>query len=241
MKNIVKTMILATTISVGLIAASCNVSASGESKEEKRPVKDFTVVELAVSADVYITQGDNYSFSIEGDSEYLEKIQTEVHGSTLRIKTEGWFNFGWSNSKVKIKITMPTVERLSVAGSGDIMAVTPIISENLVLNISGSGNISIPELKVNTLSSNVSGSGDISIIGIEPALNASVKVSGSGDITLKGIVFEDAEVSVSGSGDVYLEAKGTLNARVAGSGDIVYSGSPLVDAKVSGSGRIRNK
>jgi hypothetical protein len=241
MKNIVKTMILAITISVGLIASSCNVSVSGESKEEKRAVKNFTGVDLAVPADLYITQGESYSFTIEGDSEFLEKIQTEVQGETLKIKTEGWFNFGWNNLKVKIKITMPTVERLSVAGSGDIKAVTPIISEDLVINISGSGDISITELKVKTLSANVSGSGDISLIGNESAQNASVKVTGSGDVSLKGILFDDAEVSISGSGDVYLEAKENLNAKVVGSGDIVYSGNPLIDAKVSGSGRIRNK
>ncbi len=228
-------------VSAALITSSCNVSVSGESKEEKRPVKDFTGVELAVPADVYITQGETYSFIIEGDDEFLEKIKTEVSGKTLRIKTEGWFNFGWDNQKVIIKITMPEVERLSVAGSGDIKAVSPIKAENLVTSISGSGDISISELLVKDLTASISGSGDISLGGNGSAKMATVKVTGSGDVTLNGIAFANAEVSISGSGDVYLVASETLNARVVGSGDIVYSGNPLVDAKVSGSGRIRNK
>lgn len=241
MKNIFKTLMMFAAISASIIATSCTVSVSGESKEEKRPLKDFTGVELAVPADVYITQGENYSFSIEGDEEFLEKIKTEVDGKTLKIRTEGWFNFGWGDQKVVIKITMPQIERLSIAGSGDIKAVTPIEAGNLVTSISGSGDISIPDLKVESLTAAISGSGDIKLIGSTAAHDVKVKVTGSGDVSLKGIEFNEAEVTISGSGDVYLQAKESLNAKVVGSGDIVYSGKPMVDAKVSGSGSIRNK
>lgn len=241
MKNLLKSLMIAATLSAGLLISSCNITVSGESKEEKRPLKDFTGVALAVPADVYISQGQTYSFTIEGETEFLEKIVTEVEDGTLKIKTEGWFNFGWNNQKVIIKITMPTVEKLSVAGSGDIKAMTPIKSDKLATIISGSGDISIQDLIVDVLSASISGSGDIDLYGKSEASNATVKVTGSGDINLKGIMFNEAEVTISGSGDVYLQVKNDLNAKVVGSGDIVYSGTPKVDARVSGSGSIRNK
>jgi hypothetical protein len=241
MKSVIRQVSTATILSLTLILSSCLSGLSGEITEEKRDVKDFTSVELAIPADISLSQGKDFSFTIEGDKEFLKEVITEVRGSALRIRTEGWVNFGWKDLKVKIQITMPTVEGLSVSGSGDINGITPINTGSLSLRVSGSGDIIIPVLTVDNLDVTISGSGDIGVAGKGTAKDAKVRVSGSGDVELKGIVFQNADISISGSGDAYIEASEVLNARVVGSGDIVYSGNPLIDAKVSGSGRIRNK
>lgn len=223
-----------------IIASSCTQTLSGEIKKESRDLTGFTGIELAVPADLFLTQGEGYSLTIEADKDILDIIETEVRGTNLRIKTErGLWN--WRNAKIKIYITMPEVENLSISGSGDIKAVTSIVSQTLTTRISGSGDINIPNLKVNSFSGTVSGSGDIDISGEDVASDVNLRVSGSGDIKIKGIMFSEGEVAVSGSGDIYLEVKDNLKARVAGSGNVVYGGNPLIDAKVSGSGKVRNK
>ena len=241
MKSTLKRMSIAISLSVAIVLSSCTTTMSGEQKKESRNVEDFNAIELSIAADVYLTQGEGYSFTIEGDKDYLEKVVTEVRGNTLVIKTENWVSFGFSNLEVKVYITMPEVEGLSISGSGDIKAVTPINAHDLTIKISGSGDVLIPQLAINSLSASISGSGDVEVSGEGSSTSAKVRITGSGDVSLKGIRFQDADISISGSGDTFLHATENLNARVVGSGDIVYAGNPLVDAKVSGSGTIKNK
>jgi len=239
MKRLFRNLAIAFFLSVGIISNACTTSLSSEIGQELRNLKDFTGISLSISADVYLTQGNEYSVNIEADKDILDKIETEVEGGILKISTVRGFSIGWNNAKIKIHVTMPEIQKLSIAGSGDIKAVTSITANNLSTSISGSGDISIPDLSVKTLTANISGSGDINILGKGTAKDASIKVTGSGDITLKGIEFKDGEVTITGSGNAYLVVTENLNARVVGSGDIVYSGNPLIDAKVTGSGRIQ--
>jgi len=241
MKNVIQHLGVTIAMSVIIIASSCTVSVSGETVKEDRALANFSSIQLAIPADLYLSQGDSYSFTIEGDKDFLSQVITEVRGNSLVIKTEGWVNFGWRNLKVKVFVTMPQVNGLTVSGSGDIRAQTPIATDNLSVRVSGSGDVNISNLTVRDLDIAVSGSGDVKLSGKGSAGDASVKVSGSGDVALQGLEFHNAKVSISGSGDAYLVVTQSLEARVVGSGDIVYSGNPLVDGKVSGSGRIRNK
>lgn len=242
MRKIVGSALLAFTLSLVILLSSCTSGLSGEIKKETRNVKEFAGISLSIAADVYLTQGNNHSLTIEADKEILEKIVTEVSGSNLLIKTERGVRFNsWRNSSIKIHITMPDVKMLSVTGSGDIKAVTPISVKNLSTKITGSGDIFISDLTLKRLDVSVTGSGDIDFSGKVSADDISVKITGSGDVTVKGIEFTDAEVSISGSGDAYLVAKENLEARILGSGDITYSGNPLIDAKISGSGSLKNK
>jgi hypothetical protein len=240
MKSIIQKVSFATLTCFVIVLSSCMTSLSGEVIKEKRDVKDFNAIELAIQADINISQGNDYSFTIEGDKDLLKEIIADVRGGNLRIRTEGWARFSWNNSKVIINVTMPQVEGLSVSGSGDIKGVTPINSKSLNLRISGSGDIIIPILSVEDLDVSISGSGDVGVAGKGEASSVKARISGSGDVEVKGILFENADISISGSGDTYLEASKNLRARVVGSGDITYSGNPLIDAKVTGSGTIRN-
>ena len=240
MKSIIKSMSLAALLVVAFLTTSCTTTLSGEIEKEKRDLSGFTGIELAVPAELFLSQGSEYSITIEADKNVLEIIETEVRGKDLRIKTErGRWN--WRNEKIKVYITMPEIENLSISGSGNIKSVTPVVSQSLATRISGSGNINISDLKVSSFSGTISGSGNIKVSGSGSAKDANLRVSGSGDISVKGILFTDGDVAISGSGDVYIESSENLKARVAGSGDVVYGGNPLIDAKVSGSGKIRNK
>ncbi|MFP4556944.1 MAG: head GIN domain-containing protein [Bacteroidales bacterium] len=242
MRKIVEGVLLIFTLSLSLILSSCTSGLSGEIEKETRSVKGFSGISLSIAADVYLTQDNNHSLTIEADKEILDKIVTEVSGSTLLIKTErGTRLNSWGNSNIKIHVSMPDVETLSVTGSGDIKAVTPIKAKALSTKITGSGDILISDLTLKRLDASVTGSGDINLSGKVSAEDASVKITGSGDVTVKGVEFKDAMVSISGSGDAYIVAKENLEARILGSGDITYSGNPLVDTKISGSGSLKNK
>lgn len=239
MKTFLKNSLIYASLSFSLILVAC--VGNGKVIEERKEVKDFTSVELAVPGNLFLTQGNEYSFLIKADEDLLKRIEVEVEGGRLKIRTPRGLNFSFRNEKVEVHITMPSIEGLAIAGSGNIEAVTPINAEGLKTSIAGSGNIKITNLIVASLSTSIAGSGDIILAGKGNATEVTINIAGSGDVLVHGIEFENASVSIAGSGNASVEAKENLKARVAGSGDILYKGNPLVDAKVSGSGKIKSQ
>jgi hypothetical protein len=241
MKTIEKKSTLFLMLFLSIILSSCAGSLSGEVVKQERKAENFTGIVLAISGDVYLEQGEKFDVKIEADKDVIDRIETVVKDNILKIRAEKGLNLSWSNPQIKVFVTMPVVEQLSVVGSGDIKAVSRIEAKSLEASVSGSGDVKIDDLKVEKLSARVSGSGDIVLNGMDSAQYADIKVTGSGDISIQGVKFKNAEVSITGSGDSYLMVTEELTARIVGSGDISYSGRPLVDAKITGSGRIKER
>jgi hypothetical protein len=212
---------------------------SGQVKET-RNVTGFSKVSFGVSGDLFIRIGPEFKLVIEGDKDILDEIETEVSGERLNIRKENW-HFNFDNEKVTINITMPEIEGLGVSGSGKVQILDNVESDNLSLNVSGSGKIITSGLTVDRFDCGISGSGDI-ILGSEGSIDSGdISISGSGGFSGEGIEIDHLEVSISGSGDCRCKAGDSLEAHVSGSGNITYLGNPKVDARVSGSGHVRSK
>lgn len=202
---------------------------------DTRDISDFTGVGFGVAGTLVLEQGNNFSVVLEGDEDYLEDIETTVRGGVLVISHDRWMTFG--NQKVTVYVTMPVIEKLSVSGSGNIIAEKPLGTGDLDLSISGSGNIKLSELNAESMDCSISGSGSLELKG--SAEDGELSISGSGKYQGDEFRLLTLDVSISGSGTCYTKVEESLDARVSGSGDIYYSGSPSVDARVSGSGKVR--
>ena len=209
------------------------------SEEEERKVSSFSGINLGISADVFLTQENSQKVVLEGDSDVLEKIETEVSGNTLVIKYEKSFRIR-NIPKVKIYISVPEIEKLSVSGSGSILAQNSINSEDIEFNVSGSGLIEIDDLTVDNISSSISGSGDIVLSGSETVKFFKISISGSGDLSSEGLKVDEFIARISGSGKCKTNVVSRLEAVISGSGRIYYKGNPIIDASISGSGKIEN-
>ena len=222
------------------VGYSCNFSSGksgGPETKVTRDVKDFSRISLSVPAEVYIEQGAAFSFSMEGPENTLSEIETVVDGSTLKIR---WKNrgFHWSgNENIKIYITAPDYQALTVAGSGDFYTKSPLKCSSLELSIAGSGSVTIDQLEANSLTSEIAGSGDVEIkagkVGDQEA-----SINGSGSVKTAGVETANGKVSIAGSGDCDIWVTGDLKASIAGSGDVRYKGNPKLNIKVAGSGDI---
>lgn len=220
---------------IAIMMASA-ASLNGQSVKDTRNVDGFTKVNFGVAGDLEIKTGNNFNVVLEGDRRDLEEIETEVSGSKLLIKMDSW-NFRM-NDKVKIYITMPSIDGLSVSGSGNARIISRADGEDLTLNVSGSGKIYTAELAYTNLDCSISGSGSVNLGGGE-VKDADVSISGSGSINSTATKIEAMEFGVSGSGSGSCYVTGSLEASISGSGSITYSGTPDVDARVSGSGHVR--
>ncbi|MCF8371410.1 MAG: DUF2807 domain-containing protein [Bacteroidales bacterium] len=202
---------------------------------EQRKVADFSRIGLSVSADVYITQGNQTSLEIEASEKTLQNLVTKVKDGELEIK---WKDNDYSNGEINIKITMKEIEELSIAGSGNIFANSSIKCNEIKLSIAGSGSIKLKDISAKEIESSVAGSGNINLGGSNPVSEHTIEIAGSGDVSAKKLPTDEVTVNIAGSGDCYVHAVKELDVNIAGSGDVYYFGSPELEKSIIGSGDV---
>lgn len=201
-------------------------------------VGSFDNLSLGVAATLYLTQGNNEKVEIECDDDRFDEIEFDYSGDKLVIKNEDkWSWFSSSKSKVTIYVTMKDISRLSVSGSGDMIGKNKISTEDLELNVSGSGDIEL-ELSSDEVDLRISGSGSVRLNGTSNKMDA--RISGSGKVKAEDMEVKRFKASISGSGTCYITASEEINASISGSGTVYYSGNPdKVVSNSSGSGKVR--
>jgi Putative auto-transporter adhesin, head GIN domain len=187
---------------------------SGVPATQTRDVSRFRRVDLAGSNNVVIRVGGEQTMVVRADDNLLDRVTTEVRSGELVIaNTPGSFT---TRSPMSVEITIPELDALTLAGSGNIV-VDGIDTPSLTVSLPGSGTLT--------------GSGT--------ATRLDVTVGGSGVVQLTRLVANDARAVVSGSGSVFVTATRALDASVSGSGAILYAGNPPdVTKSVTGSGTI---
>ncbi|WP_103068517.1 head GIN domain-containing protein [Aquimarina sediminis] len=216
------------------------ISGNGNSITKDRTTSDYDQIKVKGSLDVSLISGTEGKISIEGESNLIEYIITDVENDILRIYVKKGYYLKPSYGK-KLIITVPfeDLSQVTLSGSGDVYSSDTIKASSFKTGVSGSGDV---QLVVNAKSiwGQVTGSGDLAIKGATESFNGNV--SGSGDLSAYDLKAKNVTATVSGSGDIEVMATSYLKARVSGSGDIFYKGNPeKEDKKVSGSGDITKR
>lgn len=227
-------------------------------QREVRKVDNFTKISFGFPGKLYLRQGSPQKVELEGDSDVLKEVETNVSGGRLRIGREGkWFDWHSFNDRITVYITVPEIEAVGVSGSGDIIGESTIRTNDLNLNVSGSGSLSLEVEATGDVGADVSGSGNVDLRGRVKSFNSDV--SGSGRVAVSATIDGLADFGISGSGKI--EAKGKADrvtarisgsgrvlaadletnhceVRISGSGDVAINVSNELDANISGSGSV---
>ncbi|WP_073087407.1 head GIN domain-containing protein [Winogradskyella jejuensis] len=232
-------LLLALTTSHAQWWGGKGVRGNGDVTTITRNTGDYDGIKCGGFMDFKLVPGEEGKITIKGESNLLEYIVTEVKGGDLVIKVKNGKNINPSkNNGILITIPYKDVDKVSLAGSGDLWNEGIIKADDFSTSVAGSGDL-ILNIDTNYTDASVAGSGDLTLKG--KAKNLKVRVAGSGDIHGFKLDSVNVDASVAGSGDISVNCSGELKARVAGSGDIEYRGNPTKeDTKVSGSGSIEN-
>lgn len=212
------------------------IKGNGNLSAETRNVSNTERIESMGSFSVEIIQGNNSSVRIEGESNLLPYIETNNHEGALRIRVRKGYNINPTRS-MKIYITTPQLESVTLAGSGDVTGRGKFTgASKLDANIAGSGAIS---LEVNTpeINTTIAGSGDINLTGETRDLE--ISIAGSGNYNGQAMMAENVNIDIAGSGDVKVFADKKLDIDIAGIGNVFYKGNAIVTQSIAGSGKIK--
>jgi hypothetical protein len=190
---------------------------AGPMTSESRDIGDFDSISLRGSAQLHVTVGQPASLTVEGSQEAVQRLETEVDGDTLRIRTSSkeWMLPGGS-SKLVVKVTVPKLEELRLEGGNDVR-LTGFEGGETRIDIEGAANVKARG-RVDELT---------------------VQLEGAGHADLRQLVAAAATVTVDGVGSVYVNSTESLDATMNGVGAILYSGTPRhVNTSMRGVGTI---
>ena len=207
---------------------------------EDRKLTGFTSINVTNAFDVYISQGTEDAVAVsKSDASGTSNIITNVSGGVLYIsyRYKGWSWSSLRNNKLKAYITVKDLQKLTVSGACNVSFVDPIISERLLVSISGASDIKGP-IKVNSLKVGASGASNISLSGI--ATDSDFNISGACSIKSLDLITDNCAVVASGASSIRLTINKYLKANVSGASDIRYKGTVgRFETRTSGASDIK--
>ena len=222
------------------LAAGCYARTVGSGKlaTETRAVGGFHAVEMETDGTLDITQGDKEELVVEAEDNILPLIETKVKpDGTLLLTFKSNENIQ-TTKRISFKLTVKALDKIALAGSGDIHMIGKLTAENETIKLPGSGNVTLDDLETGALTVQLEGSGKIKVGG-GSAASQKVRIEGSGDYEADALKTDAAKIAVDGSGDCKVRAEKTLEVSISGSGEVSYHGHPELKQRVTGSGAVR--
>lgn len=235
---------------IAISSVSCRfadnfVSASDNIVTKNVPTSNFSAIQLKSDADVVIRQAPVTSVKIKGSDNLVPNVIVSNSNGTLVITEHQNFVVRTMREEQfpTVYITVPSLDDISLIGSGDIRVDSVFNADGLQLSLTGSGDISIRNLSCHgNLTCNLKGSGDVDFKGEVKTDSASFYLVGSGDISGKSLVTHYFTSSLEGSGDISFHNVLALNVntRLQGSGDFSFGSitAQTLNGILSGSGDI---
>ena len=231
-------------IIVNVYSAQTVVDGNGNIITRDYDVTAFDEINLVLPATVNYTVADDYSCRVTLDENLFEYLAIHTEGDKLSL--------GYVNEKVQhtnltptkfvIEISAPTIEEISMVGSGNFCFVTPFETDRLKIQTTGSGNAIFKEpVKIHDLEMRITGSGSMVFEKTATIYDFEMRIAGSGNLECEDLHAEHANLSVAGSGDLNIESGKvkSANISVSGTGSVeTRCELESMDYNISGWGKI---
>ena len=204
-----------------VLAAGCHhgmlsdIKGSGKRETEKRQIAAFTSITTEGAFNIEVTCQKDQGLEVEADDNVLEYISTEVSNNVLRLKNTKGYSV---NEPVKIKISVPNLEGLSVSGAGTIQ-IKGMNNEKFEIDSNGAPSIAV--------------SGTTKLIDIN--------TNGAGKIDTHNLRASRGVVESNGVSRVDLYVADQLDVTVSGPSSVFYQGDPVVKKNVNGPGKVEKR
>lgn len=205
---------------------------NGTVVEENRAVTaDFTEVHASEGIDVYVTQANDFSISVEADENIVDLIGTEIKNGKLKIHAIE--NIGRATKKVFV--SLPEVTSLLSSSGAHLTAQNKITASNLILDASSGAHLNA-EASADRLEIDASSGANIDISG--NALEVYVDGSSGSNVRGKNLMTTECTAEASSGANININVSKSLRADATSGGNISYAGDAEVTKNKSVSGSV---
>ncbi len=203
----------------------------------------FTRVSVAGGYRVVVRRGDSFRIEAGGDDKALSELRVEVEGDELQIRSRNsssFFGGSWGNSqrKVLIRIELPRIDRLELAGA--VQADYGGFERQNELRVEQAG---ASHLRLNgrfgTLKLAQAGACRTTATG--QADNLDLDAAGACELAGANLKTTDTKVSIAGVCKARLNVTGSLEGDAVGASEVAYSGKPAkVNVDATGPSSVKH-
>ena len=214
-------------------ATGTPAGGSGDAMTRSYAVSGFTGIVAAGSDSVEVTKGDAFAVTATGDSAVLDRLVIRVKDGALEIRRRSG---NWSGTgSATIKVTMPALDSIVAAGSGDV-TTDSLTGDEAEVTVAGSGTVRLAAVAVRQLDVTVAGSGTVEATGTAEEVEADI--AGSGSLAAPALTAQRADIDIAGSGSVTMAVTGTADVSTVGSGDVTLTGGATCTTSKMGGGAV---
>lgn len=238
LKHLFKTLAPVAALAIGTLTAGCGEINVSLDNDDGVPLAELdlggaapTSLVLAGPDSVIVSQGDTLAVTVDGDADAQSAMRFSLDDDTLAIGRKDGSDI---DGKATVRVTMPSLNAIVLAGSGTIAADT--MADSADVTIAGTGRVDVKRIESDTLEATIAGSGTFASAGSVRTLD--LNVMGSGSAELEKMQVERADVNVMGSGAGGFASDGTVEANIMGSGEVTVLGRASCEVKAMGSGKL---
>ena len=205
-------------VAIRVFAAPARDAGDGPDADRRIEVEGFDVLELSGGWELQLTQADEYSAVLAGDRELLDTAEVSTAGDRLSIYLHEDVD---ENRTVRITITAPAIEALSLAGAVN-GTIAGLDASELTVLAEGATNLVFEDSSI----------GDLTL-----------RTEGAANIDLGEALVENAVLALAGANQLRITMNGgSLTGRVEGVGNVRYSGeTSSVNVDTDGIVRVRRR
>jgi phage shock protein PspC (stress-responsive transcriptional regulator) len=194
--------------------------------------ENFNAVELNGAYDVTIQQGDAYQVEWTGKDDARDRYKVYQNGRTLVVKYDRderlWPNLG-KTDKVRIRITMPHLERLEANGAGKVN-FSGFTANHLEIEVAGAVKLK-GDVKVRELQAEVTGASVLTLSG--EGHNLEAQMVGASILDAYSFRVNNAHISVTGASKAKVYVTDQLEIEQNMASDVDYRGNPKKVVKLN--------
>lgn len=230
-------------LALSLFLSSCGLDikigdfGSGErgngivKKDSRTVTEDFSEIAASEGLEVYVTQADEFSITVEADENIIDLIGTDINNNVLKIHAKE--NIGTATKKVYV--TLPTISELRSSSGSHLTANGTIKTSKLRID-SSSGSIIDVNIVADNLDLDASSGANINLSG--EIGSTTIDASSGANISAKELNTKYCNAEASSGANVSLNVSESLTADASSGGNISYSGKAQVTTKKSVSGSV---
>ena len=213
------------------------VIGSGEVVADEHDVEGFTRVAVSNAIQLEITRSDEYSVTITGYENLVERMDVGLAGQQLTIHLQPGMYY---RNNIKAVVTMPDLSGLTVSGASRAVAEGFASTGDFHLDVSGASRVSI-DIEAGKTIADISGASRLTGMLQAQALilaasgasqceltgnagDTALHISGASRLNLLELPVQNVDADISGASRVTVNMNGTLNVDLSGASQLHYTG-----------------
>ncbi|MBD2756877.1 head GIN domain-containing protein [Spirosoma validum] len=239
MKTINITLMLISALLMGRTSyGQAGLVGNGQIVKQQRTVGSFTKLAVRIGLRVRITTGDAGKAELEGESNILEHVVTDVKNGQLTVMLSDKQSFKQTKT-VTVTIHVPKLDQILVSTGCSLESELPIQSESLVTTVETGSRLKAT-FSAKRLNLTVKEGSQATVQGT--ATDADIRLSGAGKLEADKLNITRATVQLDGASNATIHVTETLSASAEGVSVLTYSGNPTVKSQeATGLSKIRKQ